>query len=60
MEAAWLFAGKSGWQNGGKVVLLDHDDNPYTILFNRLSKSVDMVPGDIDILEPRPQKDVPF
>ncbi len=48
----WLLAGRSGWQNGAKIVILDRDGNPYTIITNRFSKVITMVPGDMDILEP--------
>ncbi len=48
----WLMAGKSGWQNGGKIVLRDRQGNPYTIILNRFNKVITLYPGEIDILEP--------
>ena len=57
---AWFFAGHSGWQYGGKIVLLDADGNPYSVVINRLSKVIALQPGDVEILEPRYKEDVPF
>lgn len=48
----WLMAGRGGWQSGAKIVVLDRDGNPYTIITNRFSKVITLVPGDMDILEP--------
>ena len=57
---AWFFAGHSGWQYGGKIVLLDADGNPYSVVINRLSIFIALQPGDVEILEPRYKEDVPF
>jgi prepilin-type N-terminal cleavage/methylation domain-containing protein len=54
----WLMAGRGGWQSGAKIVVLDRDGNPFTIITNRFSKVITLVPGDMDILEP--VDDVPF
>ncbi len=54
----WLMAGRGGWQSGAKIVVLDRDGNPFTIITNRFSKVISLVPGDMDILEP--VDDVPF
>jgi len=48
----WLMAGRGGWQNGAKIVVLDREGNPYTIITNRFSKVITLLPGDMDILEP--------
>ena len=48
----WLMAGHGGWQNGAKIVVLDREGNPYTIITNRFSKVITLLPGDMDILEP--------
>jgi type II secretory pathway pseudopilin PulG len=47
---ASLIAGHGGWQYGGKVVLRDEDGNPWSIVFYRIGKPVELVPGDVDIL----------
>jgi prepilin-type N-terminal cleavage/methylation domain-containing protein len=48
----WLMAGRGGWQNGAKIVVLDREGNPFTIITNRFSKVITLLPGDMDILEP--------
>jgi prepilin-type N-terminal cleavage/methylation domain-containing protein len=47
---ASLVAGHGGWQYGGKVVLRDEDGNPWSIVFYRIGKPVELMPGDVDIL----------
>jgi Tfp pilus assembly protein FimT len=53
-------AGHGGWQYGGKIVLLDEDDNPYTVVVNRINRTVQLHEGDIDIALPRRQDEVIF
>jgi prepilin-type N-terminal cleavage/methylation domain-containing protein len=48
----WLMAGRGGWQSGAKIVVLDREGNPFTIITNRFSKVITLLPGDMDILEP--------
>jgi type II secretory pathway pseudopilin PulG len=55
-----LIAGRAGWQYGGKVVLRDEDGNFWSILFYRIGKPVELVPGDVDILLPLDAKDMRF
>jgi prepilin-type N-terminal cleavage/methylation domain-containing protein len=57
---AWFRVGPSGWQNGGKVVLLDKNDQPYTIVVNRINRIVALEEGDIALLEPKPKNEMPF
>ncbi|RKY11802.1 MAG: hypothetical protein DRP65_03155 [Planctomycetota bacterium] len=57
---ARFYAGHSGWQYGGKIVLLDVDGNPYSVVVNRLSRVISLLPGDVEILEPQYPEDVPF
>lgn len=52
--------GKSGWQYGGKIVLLDATQRPYSIIVNRLNRTVGLRDGDIGFLMPKPQEEVPF
>ncbi len=51
---AIFYAGRSGWQYGGKIILLDRDGNPWSLLVDRFSPVVRVVPGDIEVpmLEP--------
>ena len=57
---AWFRVGPSGWQNGGKIVLLDENDQPYTIVVNRINRIVTLEEGNIELLEPRPKDELPF
>lgn len=52
---SYFIAGRSGWQNGGKIGLTDIDGNAYSIIVNRMSKSIIFEEGDIDtyFLEPK-------
>jgi prepilin-type N-terminal cleavage/methylation domain-containing protein len=53
-------AGHSGWQYGGKIVLLDEDEKPYSIVVNRLNRMIELKEGDIELLVPKAQDEVPF
>jgi prepilin-type N-terminal cleavage/methylation domain-containing protein len=57
---AWFRVGPSGWQNGGKIVLLDEKDQPYTIVVNRINRIVALEQGNIELLEPKSKNDLPF
>jgi len=57
---AWFRVGPSGWQNGGKIVLLDEKDQPYTIVVNRINRIVALEEGNIELLEPKSKDDLPF
>jgi prepilin-type N-terminal cleavage/methylation domain-containing protein len=53
-------AGHSGWQYGGKIVLLDREDQAYSIVINRLSGIVKLERGDVDLMVPRAKEDAIF
>ena len=53
-------AGRAGWAYGGKIVLFDKDEKPYTVMVNRLNRIVGLEPGDVMILEPRTKDELPF
>ena len=57
---AMFRAGHSGWQYGGVIVLLDEDDRPYTIVVNRINRTVILQEGEIEPLTPRSQNEIPF
>lgn len=59
LEARFL-AGHSGWQYGGKVVLLDEDGQPWTIVIHRFAKPVALFEGDVPIFLPQDKQNVPF
>jgi len=52
--------GHSGWQYGGKIVLLDEKEQQYSIVVNRLNRTVSLVEGDVELLEPKAKEEVPF
>ncbi|MFZ9033212.1 MAG: pilus assembly FimT family protein [Anaerohalosphaeraceae bacterium] len=58
-EARFL-AGKSGWQYGGKVVLLDENGMVWTLVIHRLARPVELFKGDVAIDPPQEAIDVPF
>ena len=53
-------AGHSGWQYGGKIVLLDEAERPYSVVVNRLNGIVRLEEGDVQLLVPKPKEEVPF
>ena len=53
-------AGHGGWQYGGKIILLDEDDNPYTVVVNRINRTIELHEGEIDIALPKRQDEVFF
>ncbi|UCG57263.1 MAG: prepilin-type N-terminal cleavage/methylation domain-containing protein [Phycisphaerales bacterium] len=53
-------AGHAGWHYGGKIVLLDEDELPYSVVVNRLNRIVQLREGDVELLVPRPKDEVPF
>ncbi len=55
-----FFAGRSGWQYGGKVVLRDADGQPWSIVISRMVAPIRLVEGEADILLPQKPDDVRF
>ena len=53
-------AGHSGWQYGGKIVLLDSRQQPYSVVVNRLNRIIVLKEGDAELLLPRTKDEVPF
>jgi hypothetical protein len=53
-------AGRAGWQYGGKIVILDEEDNPYSVILNRVNRTVVLEPGDFEILLPKRKDEVIF
>ena len=52
--------GRSGWQYGGRIVLLDKNEHPYSVVVNRLNRIVVLKEGEAELLLPRRQDEVPF
>jgi hypothetical protein len=53
-------AGHAGWQYGGKIVLLDEDEKPYSIVVNRLNRIIEIREGDVELLVPKAEDELPF
>jgi prepilin-type N-terminal cleavage/methylation domain-containing protein len=53
-------AGHSGWAYGGKIVLLDENEQPYSVVVDRLNRIVKLKKGDVAILKPKAQNEIPF
>jgi prepilin-type N-terminal cleavage/methylation domain-containing protein len=52
--------GHSGWHYGGKIVLLDEAEKPYSIVVNRLNRMIELKEGDVELLVPKAEDEVPF
>ena len=60
-EAPALFrVGKNGWQYGGKIIVRDQDGKEYSIVINRLSRMINLVDGDAEMLMPRTADEMGF
>jgi prepilin-type N-terminal cleavage/methylation domain-containing protein len=59
-QKAFFRAGHAGWQAGGKIVLLDEYEQPYSVVVNRLNRIVTLKEGDVELLMPKRQDEVPF
>jgi hypothetical protein len=57
---ARFYAGRSGWQYGGKVVLRDQDGQPWSIVISRMVSPARLVEGDAEILLPQKSNDMRF
>ena len=53
-------AGHTGWAYGGKIVLLDEKENPYSVMVDRLNRIITLKEGDIRLLEPKYSDDLIF
>ena len=52
--------GRPGWQAGGRIVLLDDRDRPWTIVIHRFAKPVELFEGEVPIWLPQEAENVPF
>lgn len=59
-QIAKFRTGKNGWQNGGKIVFLDRDENPYTVIVERMNRVVRLESGEADIIMPKHKDELPF
>ena len=59
-QIAKFRAGHTGWQYGGKIVLLDEQEQPYSVVVNRMSRVVALRKGDFELLMPKAKDEVLF
>ena len=59
-QKAFFRAGHAGWQAGGKIVLLDDGQRPYSVVVNRLSRIITLKEGDVEILLPKRKDEMLF
>jgi len=59
-QIAKFRAGHTGWQYGGKIVLLDEQEQPYSVVVNRMSRVVALRKGDVELLMPKAKDEVLF
>jgi prepilin-type N-terminal cleavage/methylation domain-containing protein len=59
-DRAKFRASRAGWQFGGVIVLLDKDEQPWSIIIDRLSNIVVLQPGEAQIVWPRSKDEVAF
>jgi len=57
---AFFPVNKNGWQYGGKIVFLDENQNPYTVIVNRINRNVKLIRGDANILAPKADYEINF
>ena len=53
-------AGHSGWAFGGKIVLLDEKEQPYSVVVNRLNRIIALEEGDVELLGTKTKDELPF
>lgn len=59
-QIAKFRVGHSGFQYGGKIVLLDRNLQPYSIVVSRLSKIIKLQKGDVPMLLPKRDDEIFF
>ena len=59
-DRAKFRVGPSGWQYGGKIIFIDATERAYSIVVNRLNRSIMLRDGDVEILMPKSPEEVPF
>ncbi len=52
--------GPAGWNYGGKIVFLDRDNTPYSVIVSTLSRTVSLKKGDVEILTSKTKDELPF
>ena len=52
--------GHNGWRYGGIIVFVDEDDQPYSVVVNRMNRIVSLEKGEARILEPKFSDELSF
>ena len=53
-------AGHAGWHYGGKIVLLDEKEQPYSVVVNRINRTIRLEEGDVQLLTPKGKDELLF
>lgn len=59
-QIAKFRAGHAGWQYGGKVVLLDENEQAYSVVVNRMNRVVRLQKDDVELLMPKAKDELLF
>lgn len=59
-QIAKFRTGPNGWQNGGRVVFLDRDNNPYTVTIDRMNRIVRLHNGEVSLMMPKRNDELSF
>jgi prepilin-type N-terminal cleavage/methylation domain-containing protein len=59
-ERAKFRTSRTGWQFGGIIVLVDSEQQPWSLVIDRMSNIVRIEPGEAQIVWPRSADEVPF
>jgi prepilin-type N-terminal cleavage/methylation domain-containing protein len=59
-QIARFRAGRAGWQYGGKIVLLDKNERPYSVVVNRANRTVTLKENDVELMVPKAKDEVLF
>jgi Tfp pilus assembly protein FimT len=59
-DRARFRAGHAGWQAGGKIALIDSNEKEYSIIVNRRNRIITLKQGDVEILWPKREDEIPF
>jgi Tfp pilus assembly protein FimT len=59
-ERAKFRTSRAGWQFGGIIVLLDSEQQPWSLVIDRMSNIVRIEPSEVQIAWPRSADEVPF
>ena len=59
-QMAKFRVGNAGFQNGGKVILVDEGENPYTVIVNRINRNIELKKGEADFPMPLEPAEISF